>query len=63
MKRTDENIKILRKMGFTCDFDRTKNPLDKDWFSLKNGWGFRLDGIRNFKHLVSRLTKAESEKE
>lgn len=62
MRRTPENIRILNKLGFSCDFDRTKNPLDKDWFSLKNGWGFRLDAIRNFKHLVGRLMKAEEGK-
>jgi hypothetical protein len=63
MKRTTENIRILKKLGFTCDYDRTKNPLDEDWFSLKDGWGFRLDAIRSFRHLVIRLMKADSEKE
>ena len=55
LKPTKENIMILNKMGFTCDFDRTQNEADKEWYSLKDGWGFRLDGIRDFKHLVRRL--------
>lgn len=57
MKPTKENIDILKKLGFTCDFDITGDPRDKLWYSLKDGWGFRLDAIRDFKHLVSRIKK------
>lgn len=51
MKRTPENLEILKKLGFSCDFDKTGHPDDKDWFSLKDGWGFRLDTHKNFASL------------
>lgn len=63
MKPTPENLKILEKLGFTCDFERTGDPRDKLWYSLKDGWGFRLDAIKNFKHLVSRIKKTAKEEE
>lgn len=63
MKKTKENLAILKKLGFTCDYEKTKYEDDKDWFSFKDGWGFRIDAIKDFKHLVQRLMKAESEKE
>lgn len=58
MRGTKENIYILKKLGFTCDMNRTKNPMDEDWYSLDNGWGFRLDGVRNFKTLLNNLQKS-----
>ena len=58
MKHIKENIDLLKKLGFTCDFDRTKNEADKEWFSLDNGWGFRLDAIKNFKCLIKSIFKS-----
>ena len=58
MKPTPENLAILKKLGFTCDGDRLGESM-KDWYSLDNGWGFRIDRIRNFKHLVKRLIKVD----
>lgn len=55
MKPTKENIDLLKIMGFTCDKDKTGNYMDEEWYSLKNGWGFRLDAIRDFSHLSERL--------
>lgn len=55
MKATEENIKILKRLGFTCDYDRTKNQMDEEWYSLDNGWGFRLDAVKSFKHLIKRI--------
>jgi len=51
MKLTKENKAILKALGFTCDYIRTKNPMDKDWYSLECGWGFRLDSHKDFKSL------------
>lgn len=62
MKPTPENIAILKKLGFTCDGDRLGESMN-DWYSLDNGWGFRIDSIRDFKHLVKRLMKFNSENE
>ena len=59
MKLTKENEKILRKLGFTPDSDTQKDM--EDWWSLSNGWGFRLDAIHNFKDLVKRLMLAKYE--
>lgn len=55
MKATEENLSILKKLGFTCDFEHTKNPQDIEWYSLKCGWGFRLDGVGSFKTLVKNM--------
>jgi len=55
MKRTKQNILLLNKLGFECDYIRTKNEADIDWFSLSNGWGFRLDSFKNFKELILAL--------
>lgn len=55
MKLTDKNLMILKEMGFTCDYQRTKDPRDKEWFSLDNGWGFRIDAFPNIKALTKRL--------
>ena len=60
MKPTPENIAILKKLGFTCDGDRLGETM-KDWYSLPMGWGFRLDAIRDFKHLVRRIMRAREE--
>lgn len=61
MKPTKENLEILKKLGFTCDMDTTKNPMDEEWYSLDNGWGFRLDGVRNFKQLFKNALKYRKE--
>lgn len=61
MKPTKENIETLKKLGFTCDMDRTKNPMDEEWYSLDNGWGFRLDRVRNFKQLFKNALKYQKE--
>lgn len=58
MKITKENIKILKNLGFTCDMDKTNNPMDEEWYSLKDGWGFRLDAVRNSKTLLNNLQKS-----
>ena len=57
MKATPENIAILKKLGFSCDMDKTKNPMDEEWYSLKNGWGFRLDAVKDFKTLFKNALK------
>ena len=57
MKPTQENLAILKKLGFTCDEIKTKNPLDKEWYSLDNGWGFRLDAVSSFKQLFKNALK------
>jgi hypothetical protein len=37
MKATKENIEILKKLGFTCDMDKTGRAQDELWYSLDNG--------------------------
>ena len=61
MKLTKENKKILKTLGFTCDCIKTKNPMDKDWYSLKSGWGFRLDAHKDFKSLFLSAVMYEPE--
>lgn len=57
MKQIKENLEILKKLGFSCDMNKTKNPMDEDWYSLECGWGFRLDSVRNFKQLFKNALK------
>jgi len=61
MKNTKENIEILKLLGFTCDMDKTKDERDEDWYSLKSGWGFRLDAVKDFKTLIRNLEKYKYE--
>ncbi len=61
MKPTPENLEILKKLGFTCDMNETENPMDEEWYSLDNGWGFRLDAVRNFKQLIRNIFKYKDE--
>lgn len=57
MKATKENLTILKKLGFSCDYKKTKNHQDMDWYSLKNGWGFRLDAYDDFESLFLTALK------
>lgn len=57
MKPTKKNLEILKELGFTCDMDKTKNPMDEEWFSLDCGWGFRLDAHKNVKSLFKHALK------
>jgi len=61
MRDTIHTERVLNELGFTRDFSRTKNPQDIDWFSLSNGWGFRLDAYRNFEELILAMLKYEEE--
>ena len=61
MKPSEENLRILKKLGFSCDFDRTKDHRDKLYYSDKSGWGFHLDYIRDFKHLLQRIRTTAKE--
>jgi hypothetical protein len=61
MKASKENIKILKKLGFSCEADKTQNSLDREWYSLKNGWGFRLDAHKNFEKLFLFALKYNEE--
>jgi hypothetical protein len=63
MKATKENIEILKKLGFNCDMDKTRNPKDKEWYSLDNGWGFRLDAVKNFSQLFKNALKYKKDGE
>ena len=63
MKLTKENERILRKLGFKPDSElHPKIICMEGWWSLKDGWGFRLDAIKDFKHLVRRLMLTEWER-
>lgn len=55
MKPTKENLQILKKLGFTCDKNRTGNKMDTEWYSLPNGWGFRLDAVEDFAEMMENL--------
>jgi len=61
MKPTEDNIKMLEKLGFSCDYKKTKDPRDKEWYSLSCGWGFRLDAHRDFKSLFRAALKWNKE--
>jgi len=61
MKLTKKNKEILKELGFFCDFTKTRNVADKEWYSLKNGWGFRLDAHKDFKSLFLTALKYEEE--
>jgi hypothetical protein len=61
MKATKENLHILKKLGFSPDIKKTKNPSDKDWYSLNCGWGFRLDAVKDFKELMNNAIKYNPE--
>lgn len=61
MELTEKNITILKELGFSCDGDKTGNELDEDWWSLDDGWGFRLDAVEDFPTLMKRLQLAEYE--
>ena len=52
-----ENIEILKKLGFSCDYEKTKNPADKNWYSLECGWGFRIDKVKSLKQLFKNALK------
>lgn len=56
MKLTEDNEKLLKKMGF--------RPIeeDKSWWKLDNGWSFHIGAIKDFKSLVKRLMKTEYER-
>jgi len=58
MKANKENLAILKKMGFTCD-----GKGFEDWYSLKNGWGFRLDAHKNIKALTKRLLEYDKKED
>lgn len=55
MKLTDDNEKLLIKLGFLPDEN-------KDWWRLKDGLEFRIDAIKDFKSLIKRLMKTEYER-
>ena len=61
MKNDEKNLQILKQLGFSCDYERTKYDNDKEWFSLSNGWGFCLPHIRHFRSLCKRLQSVEME--
>lgn len=61
MKPTKENLALLKKLGFTRDKHNTGDDPNYDWYSLPNGWGFRLDAIRNFPELMRRLFVGQAE--
>ena len=61
MKATKENLHILKKLGFSKYIKKTKNPDDKDWYSLNSGWGFRLDAVKDFKELMNNAVKYNPE--
>jgi hypothetical protein len=63
MKATKENIEILKKLGFTCDMDKTGHAQDELWYSLDNGWGFRLDAVKNFSQLFKNALKYKKDGE
>ena len=51
MKLTQENEKILLKLGFKPD-------KEKIWWQ-HNGWWFRIDAISGFKKLIEKMMKIE----
>lgn len=51
MKETEENITILKKMGFKKD--------KQGYYNLKSGWGFHPSFFKNFEGLVKRMLKVE----
>lgn len=57
MEATKENLGILKKLGFTCNYVESGYEPDEWWYSLKNGWGFRLDAYETFEDLLLELTK------
>jgi len=56
MKPTEDNKKLLRKLGFR------QIEEDEHWWRLDNGWSFHIDAIKDFKSLVKRLMKTEYER-
>ena len=69
MKETQENVAILKKLGFISDYDNypnKKNPIGKrgdyrGWYSLKDGWTFNISSMPSFKNLISRLRETAKE--
>ena len=56
MKLTIENEKILLSLGFKPENET------KTWWTLKDGWAFRMNSIKGFEHLIERLMKTEYER-
>lgn len=60
MKLTKENERILRKLGFKPDIERGFEQLS-GWWSLDDGWGFRIDCMPSLKALVRRLLEYQED--
>ena len=54
MRDTEENKKILKKLGFKA-FKQFED--DKGWYQNDDGWQFRIDKMPSFKVLLKRLLK------